>query len=1016
MIGNLKRQISSPFLRRFIIVCCLLTFPGPISLCWAEPKVWYADPNTGIQSVIDSASSGDRVVVRKGDYDEGTILMKEGVSLVGDPNDFGSVKITGDPNGAVILAASNATIANLIICNGEVGIYCYYKYYGITTKNNLIRNNLIGMMIESDKTDVINNTIVNNSDEGILIFMDSNGPAFHADENIIAFNGPFGGIEFVLQYDPNIEDPNVTIAAFLDSNDVRLAFNDLCDDLYIAWYDSNELIPISSFTNSFGPGNFSENPFFVDPNGGDFRLLSYSPCIDRGDPNKDYSLEPFPNGGRLNLGFYGNTSHASISIDTDEDGLKDFQEGPGDMDGDGFPDWNDVDTAIIPLPWITEKVAIHLQTINPDPNHTPQFKDVKMVLPSELTNNPTEGILPFNAIQFGVIHVEKETIIRIKMIFPEDYRALEVSRYLALSSNNAWQSIPFETDPNEKAITFQIQDGQIWDRDSMNEGVIEHLGALVIPRMITWDNPGTCFISIIHPFFDLDHPGFQFSKHNEIQNHQIWEIFNSTLALLCLFFYFLALFLIYPSSKNELLRKRHFFTLLIFILILFLFSHGWAQPQEDIEITSSPNPVGSGARALGMGGAFIGIADDATAASWNPAGLKHLGRPEISWVESYSSRKEAYFFEENPGASGTYRQSDWDVNYLSLAFPGRLFKRNFVISLNYQHIYDFSKRVAYQWRWFSVAEQADIDFQAIYEQSGGIKALSPALAVIITPRFTLGLTLNIWSDRLFNNEWIEKYHKEGQGEVGAIPQSVVTHVDVLERYSFSGLNVNLGLLWDIGETLTLGMVYKSPFKADLEHTLTEYKIEEYPDNPSLNNYLYSIQKDQEQLSMPMSYGIGLAYHPIDALVIDLDVYRTEWDDYELIKADGNRINPITGFSKSKVKVKPIHQVRLGAEYAFVTRKDIIPSIRGGVFYDPSPAPNKADDFYGVSLGLGMTLREKKRSLLRRTRKRERKDIMSIDMAYQYRWGRQLEGETIQGVNSPADVDHHLIYFSIIYYI
>ena len=42
--------------------------------------------------------------------------------------------------------------------------------------------------------------------------------------------------------------------------------------------------------------------------------------------------------------------------------------------------------------------------------------------------------------------------------------------------------------------------------------------------------------------------------------------------------------------------------------------------------------VGAGARANGMGGAFTAIADDATAASWNPAGLAQLRQPEISVV------------------------------------------------------------------------------------------------------------------------------------------------------------------------------------------------------------------------------------------------------------------------------------------------------------------------------------------------------------------------------------------------
>lgn len=40
--------------------------------------------------------------------------------------------------------------------------------------------------------------------------------------------------------------------------------------------------------------------------------------------------------------------------------------------------------------------------------------------------------------------------------------------------------------------------------------------------------------------------------------------------------------------------------------------------------------IGAGARALAMGGAFTAIADDATAAYWNPAGLTQLEKQEVS--------------------------------------------------------------------------------------------------------------------------------------------------------------------------------------------------------------------------------------------------------------------------------------------------------------------------------------------------------------------------------------------------
>jgi hypothetical protein len=49
-------------------------------------------------------------------------------------------------------------------------------------------------------------------------------------------------------------------------------------------------------------------------------------------------------------------------------------------------------------------------------------------------------------------------------------------------------------------------------------------------------------------------------------------------------------------------------------------------------IFSAPLARGSGARALGVAGAFTAVADDATAASWNPAGLIQLERPEASFM------------------------------------------------------------------------------------------------------------------------------------------------------------------------------------------------------------------------------------------------------------------------------------------------------------------------------------------------------------------------------------------------
>ena len=54
------------------------------------------------------------------------------------------------------------------------------------------------------------------------------------------------------------------------------------------------------------------------------------------------------------------------------------------------------------------------------------------------------------------------------------------------------------------------------------------------------------------------------------------------------------------------------------------------------------NLTGAGARAEGFGGAFIGLADDATAVVWNPAGLAQLERAEASIVTRYISEGAEY--------------------------------------------------------------------------------------------------------------------------------------------------------------------------------------------------------------------------------------------------------------------------------------------------------------------------------------------------------------------------------------
>src|SRR5262245_66683585 len=61
----------------------------------------------------------------------------------------------------------------------------------------------------------------------------------------------------------------------------------------------------------------------------------------------------------------------------------------------------------------------------------------------------------------------------------------------------------------------------------------------------------------------------------------------------------------------------------------------WAITDEEIFRQMRFNFINPGARALGLGGSFIAVADDATAAQANPGGLMQLAAPEFFVEERF---------------------------------------------------------------------------------------------------------------------------------------------------------------------------------------------------------------------------------------------------------------------------------------------------------------------------------------------------------------------------------------------
>ena len=419
-----------------------------------------------------------------------------------------------------------------------------------------------------------------------------------------------------------------------------------------------------------------------------------------------------------------------------------------------------------------------------------------------------------------------------------------------------------------------------------------------------------------------------------------------------------------------------------------------------MEINSSFNPVGSGARAMGMGGAFIAVADDATAASWNPAGLIQLELPEISLVGSYFNVREEVESSSHPESSGMNEKRSYDLNYLSFAYPFKFLNRNIVVSLNYQRLYDMYKKLSFDYDFAGISTAGtplQINQAITYKQNGGIKALSPALAVQINPQLSLGITLNIWTDELFwENGWSQRHYVKSKGTLNGIP--IVSKESIYEKYSsFEGFNCNVGFLWDVNSVVTIGGVLKTPFTADLHHRYKFHSQQIHPNGELPPTKSTSGFSEGVELRIPISYGLGFAFRLSDALTTSLDVYRTEWSEFFMEDGKGNDTSPISGIPRKDSHVHDTTQARAGIEYLIVREKTVIP-LRAGLFYDPQPSEKHPDDFFGFTLGTGIMI-----------------ENVVIDWAYVFRYGANVRGDSFGSAGIKEDVTQHSVLMSVIYH-
>ena len=128
-------------------------------------------------------------------------------------------------------------------------------------------------------------------------------------------------------------------------------------------------------------GNIDSDPLFSNPGGGDYHLKSQagrwnpssqswaadvvtSPCVDTGDPSSDWTAELWPHGKRINMGAYGGTSQASMSLSS--------VGNIANLDNDPYDTIDFNDLALFVEKWLYEEVLLPEDL---DRNGTVNFAD-----------------------------------------------------------------------------------------------------------------------------------------------------------------------------------------------------------------------------------------------------------------------------------------------------------------------------------------------------------------------------------------------------------------------------------------------------------------------------------------------------------------------------------------------------------------------------------------------------------------------------------------------------------------
>lgn len=386
-----------------------------------------------------------------------------------------------------------------------------------------------------------------------------------------------------------------------------------------------------------------------------------------------------------------------------------------------------------------------------------------------------------------------------------------------------------------------------------------------------------------------------------------------------------------------------------------------------------------GARSLGLGGAFAALADDATAAFANPAGLVQLVSLEVSAELRHWRFTTPYIeggrYEGEPTGVGldtvdglrtaVSEEQLTGLSFLSFVYPKG--KWSFAI---YRHqLANFRAQTDTQGLFHTGGTGTEIfrSFDRRWSTELDIVSYGAAGAYRISDRLSLGLGLVYYDGRLDAPfEWVffDDFTIDGIfGPNSYLPERQLANGDM--AFDDSDWGLSAGLFWSFAQRWSVGAFYRQGPEFNLVYNVrTGTGIQLIDPSISPGETFLVIATPMQ---FPDVYGFGIAYRTGDGKL----TVGFEWDRVEYSSIFGS-FDPVVIETVDddldlgiELAADDGNELRLGAEYAFLDLEPVL-ALRAGVWLDPdhrfrsisSDPEHRAlfqpgDDEIHVALGLGL---------------------------------------------------------------